>query len=214
MFEFSEGALEERGHVAVRGEDLARHAVSIGSLLGVMWMLEIFDQIVPFISLDRWGIVPRTLLGLRNIVFAPFLHVGFGHLIANSVPFLVLGSLVALRGRRNFLLVTIITALVSGLGVWLIASPRSIHLGASGVIFGYLGYLLARAYFERSCASLLIAGFVFLIYGSMLWGVLPTARLFDVRVSWQGHLFGFLGGGIAAWLLVDRNGDGLPDRMQ
>ena len=201
---FEQAELSQRNSPALRGGQLISQAIFIVGVLAIMWGLEIFDLLLPFIELDNWGIVPRRPRGLRNIFFAPFLHVGLGHLIANSVPFLVLGWLVALRSRRDLLLVSIITALVSGLGVWLIAPTNTIHLGASGVIFGYLGYLLARAYFERSCASLAIAAIVFIVYGSMLWGVLPTTGLFGARISWQGHLFGFLGGGLAAWLLAER----------
>ena len=179
-------------------------ALAVASVLAVMWALELLDFILPFVQLDNWGIIPRSPQGLRNILFAPFLHVRFGHLLANSVPFFVLGWLVALHSRRDLIVVSLITALTSGLGVWLIAPARTIHLGASGVIFGYLGYLLARAWFERSCASLAIAALVFIVYGSMLWGVLPTTGLFGMRVSWQGHLFGLLGGALAAWLLAER----------
>ncbi len=196
--------MREHNLPAVRNGRLLQNALLVASVLAFMWALEIVDLALPFVHLDNWGIVPRSLRGLRNIVFAPFLHVGFGHLLANSVPFLVLGWLVALRGRRDFLLVSAISVLASGLGVWLIAPSGTIHLGVSGVIFGYFGYLLARAYFERSCGSLVIAALVFLLYGSMLWGALPTSVLFGPRISWQGHLFGFLGGGLAAWLLANR----------
>ncbi len=204
MFEQAGNLTQRNGSPAPRGGRLLNQAIFIVGVLAIMWALEVFDLLLPFITLDNWGIVPRSLRGLRNIFFAPFLHVGLGHLIANSVPFFVLGGLVALRSRRELLVVSLIAALASGLGVWLIAPAGTIHLGASGVIFGYLGYLLARAYFERSCASLAVAAAVFVVYGSMLWGVLPTTALFSPRISWQGHLFGFLGGGLAAWLLAKR----------
>ncbi len=204
MFEQAGNLTQRTNSPAPRGGWLVNQAIFIVVVLAIMWGLEIFDLLLPFINLDDWGIAPRSLRGLRNIFFAPFLHYGLGHLIANSVPFLVLGWLVALRSRRELLLVSLVAALVSGLGIWLIAPAGTIHLGASGVIFGYLGYLLARAYFERSCASLAIAAAVFVVYGSMLWGVLPTTALFSPRISWQGHLFGFLGGGLAAWLLTRR----------
>jgi membrane associated rhomboid family serine protease len=136
---------------------------------------------------------------LGQIFIAPWLHVGFGHLTANTVPLIVLGWLVMLRRTRDFVVVALISALVSGLGIWLFGGSRTIHLGASGVIFGLLGALLARAYFERSWAALalaLVAGF---LYGGMLWGVLPGTP----GVSWLGHFFGFAGGVLAARLLVE-----------
>ncbi|MBC8123846.1 MAG: rhomboid family intramembrane serine protease, partial [Gemmatimonadaceae bacterium] len=129
-----------------------------------------------------------------------FLHVGFAHLIANTVPFLVLGWIIMARSLKDFWLVLLISTLVSGLGVWLTAPPNTVHLGASGVIFGFLGFLLMRGYFERSAKSIVIALLVGFFFGSALWGVLPLQS----GVSWQGHLFGFVGGGIAARLLSDR----------
>jgi len=175
----------------VRSE-LVSHLLILGSLLLLLWLVEIFDQLFWREMLDFYGIQPRTGIGLRNILLAPFLHKGFNHLLANTAPFLVLGWFVLLRGIRRFLLVSIIAAVISGLGVWLLGRPATIHVGLSGVIFGYLGFLLFRGYFERSTQAIalaLIAGF---LYGSMIWGVLPL----QPNISWLGHLFGFVGG---AW---------------
>lgn len=171
------------------------------SILLVMWLLEIADWLLWSIDLDWYGIHPRTWIGLRNILFAPFLHVGFTHLLLNSIPFLFLGLLVLLRGRHEFILVSVVAGLVSGLGIWLFGSSHSVHLGMSGVIFGYLGFLLLRGYFEHNLISIVLGGLALFFYGGMLWGVLPI----QVGVSWQGHLFGFLGGGLAAYLLTNEN---------
>ena len=99
-----------------------------------------------------------------------------------------------------FIVVTITVILVSGLGTWLIGPANSVHIGASGLVFGYFGYLLLNSWFERSLASVLWAVLVFLLYGSLIWGVLPQGN----GISWQGHLFGFIGGGVAAYLLAKR----------
>ena len=180
---------------------LGRHAALLIAIVAVLWLVEIIDLLFMRGNLDNMGIRPRTWNGLGQILIAPWLHVGFGHLIANTLPLVILGWLVMLRHMRDFVVVTLVSALVSGLGIWLFGGSRTIHLGASGVIFGLLGALLARAYFERSWAALglaLIAGF---LYGGMLWGVLPGTP----GVSWLGHFFGLLGGILAAWLLADRD---------
>jgi membrane associated rhomboid family serine protease len=126
-------------------------------------------------------------------LFAPFLHGGFPHLIANTVPFITLGWLIMLRETREFFPVTAVIMIVGGLGVWLFGAP-AYHIGASGLIFGYLGFLLLRGYFERSIVSVGIAILVFVLYGGVLWGVLPSYP----GISWESHLFGFIGGVIAA----------------
>ena len=127
------------------------------------------------------------------------LHVGFGHVAANTIPFLVLGWFVLLRGTKTFFLVAFITILVSGLGTWLLGPANSIHLGASGLVFGFFGYLLFRGYFERSWEAVALAVIVAVLYGSMLYGLVPRGP----GISWQMHLFGFLGGGLAAYLLAN-----------
>jgi len=163
-----------------------------------MWAAELFDLLIWKADLDTYGIWPRTTIGLRNILLAPFLHVGLRHLIANTVPFVVLGWLVMVRSTREFVLVSVLSMLVSGVGIWILGSTNSVHLGASGVIFGYLGYLLARGYFERSLQSILIAIIILFFYGGMLWGVLPLQS----GVSWLGHTFGLIGGAWSAYIIA------------
>jgi membrane associated rhomboid family serine protease len=166
-----------------------------------MWGLELIDLVIFQGALDGYGIFPRTIIGLRGILFAPFLHGGLPHLIANTVPFLTLGWFVMLQKTSDFFIVTAITMVVSGLGVWLIGSP-GIHIGASGLVFGYLGFLLLRGYFQRNIPSILLSLIVGFLYGGAIWGILPTVP----GVSWEGHLFGFIGGIIAARLLSQRKG--------
>ncbi|NBD32886.1 MAG: rhomboid family intramembrane serine protease [Cyanobacteria bacterium] len=173
-------------------------------LLAVFWLVELVDLFVlQSYSLDRFGIAPRNILGLRGIVFAPFLHGNLPHLIANTVPFLTLGWLVMLQETKDFWRVTGLTMLVGGLGVWLTGQPNSIHIGASILIFGYLGFLLFRGYFQRNAPSIALSIIVGVFYGSFIWGVLPTRA----GISWEGHLFGFIGGVIAArWIGKSRRG--------
>ena len=171
----------------------------LGGFVAVMWVLELVNFFVFRQALDRYGIFPREIIGLRGILFAPFLHGSLGHLIANTIPFLILGWFVMLQETSDFFVVTGITMLVSGLGVWLFGAP-GIHVGASGVIFGYLGFLLLRGYFERNFPSILLSLIVGSLYGGALWGILPTVP----GISWEGHLFGLIGGVLAARLLARR----------
>ncbi len=169
----------------------------LGILAGFMtllWLLEVADLLLFGGALDGKGIRPRAEVGLWGILFAPFLHAGFGHLLANSIPLLVLGWLVLLRSLRDFLWATVVVAILGGLGVWLFGRPATVHLGASGLIFGYLGYLFLRGFWERSVAAVSLALVAGALYGSALWGVLPGRA----NVSWEGHLFGFAGGAGAA----------------
>jgi membrane associated rhomboid family serine protease len=170
----------------------------LGTMVALMWVVEILNWVVFGRSLLQFGIIPRHILGLRGILFAPFLHANMQHLCSNTLPFLVLGWLVMLRGVADFVVVSAITMGIGGLGIWLLAGDNTVHVGASGLIFGYLGYLLLRGYFERSFAASFLAILVAVLYGGLVFGVLPTVP----GVSWQGHLFGFLGGGLAARLLV------------
>lgn len=182
---------------------LARELKTQGTILGgfvaIIWILELADFIVFRGALNSYGIVPRNIIGLRGILFAPFLHGGFGHLIANTIPFLTLGWFVMLRETSDFFVVSAITMVVSGLGVWVFGSP-GVHIGASGLIFGYLGFLLLRGFFERNLPSIFLSLIVGFLYGGALWGVLPTVP----GISWEGHLFGLIGGVLAARFLSKR----------
>jgi membrane associated rhomboid family serine protease len=175
-------------------------ASRIALLLGfvvVLWAIEAVDYYLLGQSLDGYGVRPRQAAGLVGILAAPLLHRGFAHLAANTLPLLALGGLVIMSGVADFLAVTILSAVVGGLGVWLFAPSNTVHLGASGLVFGYFGYLVLRGYYQRSVGALVVAAAVVVLYGGMLWGVLPT----QPGVSWQGHLFGFLGGALAARLM-------------
>lgn len=177
--------------------ELKTQGTILGGLVGVMWALEIVDLALGG-ALNSFGIRPHSLIGLRGIFFAPFLHGNFAHLIANTIPFLVLGWFVMLQETSDFFIVSAIAMLVGGLGTWLFGSANSVHIGASGVIFGYLGFLLARGYYERNIPSIFLAIIVGVFYGGAIWGIFPG----QIGISWQGHLFGFIGGILAARLFA------------
>ncbi|MBN8456648.1 MAG: rhomboid family intramembrane serine protease [Verrucomicrobia bacterium] len=168
-----------------------RALVIVGGLLLAMWAVELVDAVGGrWLELDRFGIRPRQTGWLPGILLAPFLHAGWAHLAANSIPFLVLGLLVSGHGEGRFWGVTAGIVVLGGLGVWLIGKSGTVHVGASGLIFGYFGYLVAAGWVERSLAAVLQAVIVVALYGSILWGVLPTRA----GVSWEGHLCGLLAG--------------------
>ena len=172
---------------------------TLGGLVAIAWIIQGINGLTNR-SLVRYGITPRHVDGLLGILFAPFLHGNWAHLSANTVPFLILGWLVMLYGVQDFWITTVISALVAGLGTWLISPPLTVSVGASGVIFGYLGFLLLRGFFERSLVSILVSIGVGALYGGLVFGVLPS----DPGVSWQGHLFGFIGGILAARVLAQQ----------
>ena len=192
--------------MALRSRELVRDERTGGLTLVVamamlMWLVEIADVLAG--NLDGLGIEPREGDGLLGIVFAPFLHAGFGHLIGNTVPFLVLGAVVALGGLARVAAVTAIVAVIGGLGTWLLGPAGTVHVGASGVVFGYATYLLVRGMYTRRPLHLVTGVLVLLVYGTTLvFGFVPTPG-----VSWQGHLFGAAGGVLAARLLHARRSE-------
>jgi membrane associated rhomboid family serine protease len=179
------------------GRELKLHGVLLVAIAAVMWAEEITDLFLGG-SLDAFGIRPRSIDGLRGILFAPFLHDGFGHLAANTLPFFMLGWLVMLRRTWHFAVVSIVSALGGGLGTWMIGASNSVHVGASGMIFGYLGYLMLGGWFERSVGTIAASVLVTVVWGSLVFLVLPN----NPGISWEGHLFGFISGALCAWLLA------------
>jgi membrane associated rhomboid family serine protease len=164
-------------------------------LVGAMWAAHVVDVVVPGLDLDVHGIRPRTVGGLDGILWAPFLHGGFVHLLSNTVPLLVLGGLVLLRGRREWVAVTVFVVLVGGGLTWLLARS-TIHIGSSILAFGYAGFLLAIGVVERSIGGILLGAVVVVLFGgTLLWGILPI----NVGVSWEGHLLGLTAGVLAAF---------------
>jgi len=182
---------------ALASEPVSRGKL-LGGFIGLLWLIQIVNALIFHGALFNLGIHPRTLFGLLGILFAPFLHASFAHLIANTIPLAVLGWFVMMRSRRHFFAVSALTALVGGLGTWLVAPALSVHAGASVLVFGYLGYLLSRGVFERRFWPIVGGIVAFFLYGGALWGVLPGA----LGVSWQAHFFGLLGGVLSARLFA------------
>ena len=181
------------------GRELKLHGLTLGLLVAVLWAGVIVDVFLRGM-LDTLGIRPREPAGLIGIPLAPVLHAGFPHLIANTVPLIVLGWFVLLRETWHFFAVSVVVVLLGGLGVWLFGHGGSVHLGASGLVFGWLGYLLLGGWFERRVSTIAGSIVVGLLYGGLVWGALPGTP----GVSWESHLFGFLAGGLMAWALARR----------
>jgi membrane associated rhomboid family serine protease len=170
---------------------------AVAAIVAVMWLVEAIDAIDGH-RLDGEGIRPRVLSGLAGIVFAPFLHAGLGHLLANTVPFVVLGLTIAFEGAVRVVVVAAIVALVSGLVAWLISPAGTTTIGASGVVFGFATYLIGRAVISRRLGQLAIGAAVALLFGgALLGGLVP-----QTGISWQDHLGGVIGGLLAARLLA------------
>jgi membrane associated rhomboid family serine protease len=167
----------------------------------VLFGVQLLDNLVGHRLRRDGGLQPHAVQGLDGIILAPFLHASFEHVTANSVPLILLGTFVLAAGTRRFLAATAFIAVVSGIGVWLIGDPRTVVVGASGVVFGYLGLLVVRGVVERSWWNIAVALLIGLLYGWQLVGVLPVV---GSNISWQGHLCGLVGGMIAAVLFRRR----------
>jgi membrane associated rhomboid family serine protease len=184
---------------AVRG--VRQQVVVLGGSVTTIWA-GFAAQMVTGDALLAFGIRPRTVEGLWGILVAPFLHANPEHLIANTVPLLVLGWLVMLRDARHFVPVTVLAMLGAGLTAWTLGAPGSVHIGASGVVFGYLGFLILAGWFARSVGAIALSLIVTVLWGGLVFGVLPG----QPGISWQAHLGGFVGGVLAArWLAPRRS---------
>jgi membrane associated rhomboid family serine protease len=195
------GAGASPGAAVSRG---ARARLAVKLVVGwvaLLWLLEIVDALSGN-ALDRFGVVPRVPAELLDVVPSAFIHFGFAHVAANTVPLLVLGFLAALGGLRRFLTVCALIVVADGVGVWLI-SPAGVNTaGVSGVIFGLFGFLLVAGFVERRPLGVLVAVLITAVWGSsILAGLAPT----QTGVSWQGHLIGLLSGVAAAFLMARRN---------
>lgn len=167
-------------------------------VVAAMWMIEVVDALALDNGLDQRGIVPRSWGGIVGILWAPFLHGGFGHLLANTIPFLVLGWFIALEGVRRWLLVTVFVLVLGGAATWLLARP-AVHIGASGLIFGYAGFLLVAGFVEKSVKGIAVAIVTGFFFGGMvLRGITPVSSW----VSWESHVFGLAAGVLAAFVIA------------
>jgi len=168
----------------------------LGLLLAVIWAVQAVNVVLGY-ALNGWfGLIPRRIGGLDGIALMPFLHASFTHAASNTVPMIILGGLMAATAPRRTLPASVIIVVLGGLGTW-IFGKTALHVGASGLIFGWFGFLVARGLVERRLVPLAAAIGVGFVYGSMVWGVLPG----QPGVSWEAHLFGAIGGIAAAFLL-------------
>jgi len=163
-------------------------------LLALIWGVEVINIFLGH-SLTSWGILPRSISGLIGIPLAPLIHANLWHALSNTIPILILGSLTLMSNKKDFWPTTVAIILIGGLCVWLFARG-SYHVGASGLVFGYFGALLTRALIERSLTSILIGIATILLYGGLIWGILPLRSY----ISFEGHFFGLLAGIFSIWL--------------
>lgn len=166
----------------------------IVAILAAVWIVEVVNFLLGH-RLTSWGIFPRSFGGLIGIPLAPFIHASFWHAVSNTIPLAILGALTIAAGRSRFWAVTLGVIIFSGVGVWLFARSAH-HVGASGLVFGYFGAILATAVFKRTILSIVIAIVTITLYGGILWGILPTRSY----ISFEGHLFGLIAGIAVAWL--------------
>lgn len=169
-------------------------------LVGLMWLVFGFNALLPDGVFHAQGIVPRTSDGFTAIIVAPLFHLSLDHLVGNTLPLLVLGSVILLGGLNEFLVVTMVCILISGGGTWLLGTPHTSHIGASGLVFGYFGFLLSRSIFDRRVIHFAVTILVAVLYGgSMAMSLIPQQG-----ISWSGHVFGFVGGVAAARFIAAR----------
>jgi membrane associated rhomboid family serine protease len=175
--------------------------VLVGGFVALIWVLQVFNWAVGYRMDLQLGILPHDVSRLPEIFTAPLLHFSWQHIEGNTVPLFVLGVAAAYRGIGKFLLMTLIVAVVSGLAVWLFQSGNELTVGASGLIFGYFGYVLIRGFFDRNLLDIGIG----VVAGVLYWTILQVAIPGTPGISWIGHLGGLLGGVLAAWILRTRN---------
>lgn len=175
--------------------------ISLG-FVALLWVLELVDAL-PGVQWDDDGIRPRTGDGLVGVLLAPLLHGGFDHLASNSLLAALLLFLVLLGGIGRGLAATAVIWLLGGLGTWLVSPAGTVHIGASGLVFGWLVYLVLRGFVARRVGQMVLGVVLLVVYGGLLWGVLPG----QPGISWQGHLFGALAGAVAAYVVARPGAD-------
>ena len=168
-------------------------AAALFAGVALVWAVSLYGLFIDERLVYALALLPRRADGLPGILGAPLVHGSFAHLLANTVPLLVLGGMVAIRGVAYYLATTLALVVLGGLGLWALGRDAA-HVGASGLIFGYFGLLVGRGYYERRLQSVAVSILVAVLYGGMLAGVLPR----DDGVSWEAHLFGLLAGGLCA----------------
>ena len=171
----------------------------LAGFVALLWVVQVVNWVTGYGLNPAFGLIPREVSGLDGVVAMPLLHGGFAHLLSNTAPLAVMGALLAATATRALVAVNAIIVGLGGALVWLFGSA-AIHVGASGLVFGWFGFLLARGVVDRSPVTLLSAAVVGVLYGALIWGVLPGRA----GVSWEAHLFGALAGVVAAFALRTR----------
>lgn len=188
-------------------DDLAIGLRLLIGLIVAIWVLWLLNLAFVGGLVNALGIRPRTFRGIFGILFAPFLHGDIDHITGNTVALFIRGGLILLTGVDNFVIVSLVAALTSGIGIWLFGDDKTVHIGISGVTYGYLGFLLVRGYVEYEVLPALLSLLTLVFYRDRLWGVFPSGE----KMSWEGHLFGLLGGAAAAYFLRDIKATLPPD---
>ncbi|MEJ6019142.1 rhomboid family intramembrane serine protease [Corynebacterium sp. H113] len=201
-----------RGNTVRRGPAPAEHRTfvpktndgglfaAVGAAVGfvvTIWIVFLVDTFAFSGGLQEYGVQPRTEHGLWGIIFAPVLHSGYEHITANTVSAAIFTALIAFTSKRLWWQVTTVVAIVSGLATWVIGPLGTVHIGASGLVYGWLAFLIVRGFINHALGQIIVGIFLAFSYSGLIWGVFPT----DAPVSWQMHLFGAIGGIIAAFLL-------------
>lgn len=185
---------------ARRGQSRTSGLALLLAIVCVMWVVEIINSLDNQ-QLNSDGLYARNVDRLWGILTFPFIHANFAHLFDNTIPFVFLGAIIALRGAARLGFITAFVIVVGGIGTWLIAPAYPATVGASGVVFGYAGYLLARGFFDRRLWELVIGGIVAVVWGAaLIASLVPHAN-----ISWQAHLCGGIAGVLAAWVLSARD---------
>jgi membrane associated rhomboid family serine protease len=164
--------------------------ILMAGFAAVLWIVQILNAIDDY-RLDRFGLKPREFDGLWGVVTMPFLHSSYGHLLSNTIPVILIGWVVLLAGVSTWATVTGLVVVGGGVLTWLVGPGDSVIVGASGLVFGWLGYLLARAYFSRRLKWIVVAVLVLVFFGTLLFGLFPSI---NSDVSWQAHVYGFVAG--------------------
>jgi membrane associated rhomboid family serine protease len=177
--------------------------IVMGLVAALLWVIQALNAADDY-ALDRFGLMPRTVNGLWGVVTEPFLHASFSHMFSNTTPLILIGWVLLLSGVRTWLTVTAIVVVAGGVLTWLVGPSNTVIVGASGMIFGWLGYLLARAWFSRQLKWIVVAVIVLFFFGTLLFGLFPTLHS---NVSWQAHVCGFIAGVGAGAALHPRRGE-------
>jgi len=175
------------------GAEIKSRVVVLALVVGAVWLVSWIALAYGEVLIYQLALVPRRLASLHGIIGMPFVHDSFGHLMTNTVPLLAFGAILLFRGVRYYLAVSAGIVVITGVLLWVFGREAA-HIGASGVVFGYLGFLVTRGFYERSFRAVGVAALVVLLYGGMIWGVLPG----ETGVSWDGHLCGLIAGIVVA----------------